>query len=1569
MAFNNTIIERAAVGIWGIKLGQPSMQSALDQIAVSSMGATVNSAFNNSYGAITNAAIAAIVVNNLGLTGTAVADGTAYIVAELGKVPAAARGEALLNIINLFATLGSNATYGAAATAFNSKVSAAVAYSSTAGTTDAVVGAIDTGLSFNLGLGQDNMTGTAGVDLFNAYIINNSNSLQSADFIDGGAGVDTLYADMGSSANFAVTPIIRNVETIQIRAQSRANDSGDNNIVQTNGAVPTNNRVDLDFERVSGVTRIESNNSRADVLVEDVRILPAQITKDITIAFVQSDPGYVDYGVYFDIPSLRADRTSSSSLVLQVIDIKGAISTNGVSPLLDAPYDGLSFTLNGQLVAITGNNAINNALNYPQLLSAIQAALAANPLTVGVTAALGATFTVNDSQTLQAVTGTSIVLSATNAVFGIGNWIATAGIPALSNLYTQQIAGSATVDDLVTSTIVLDNVGRGGIGGDLVVGALATGISDNTAGVARFEITVEGTSRLQNIDSTNNTLREVTIRNGTASGNLFVNGNSVAAAANAAPPAGPGILIDDPIPGAIGQHNTWGFDDVRLIDASALRGTLSMRAQVTAASLAKYVITNDTADNPKGDNVSVPSKTTQVADFIYTGGVNNDTMTVSIDAGIVASRSTILSGREDFSFVVNGGAGNDTITVTIANVPSNITVGGGQPGLYQNWYNNQKLNANVTINGGDGNDTIRKTGAGDAIINGGTGTDTIYADNTGSQSVRGGPDSTAGAAYAAATAAELALSLSTRTLNDATSVGITTAAATNLNNLNLVTPITFADPALPSKATILGAINTAVTNQSLTLAQAVALIGPSGYNIRTGDTISVPTTLVAPAIVAGATVGTPLVQAEFDAGNTTLAGYIATAKAASAQATAAASNAPTQAALLNATQLAVQNATIAVNGSAGTATDLADLTALKGSLVVGATDATVVAAIQLAVLNGVIAGGQPAALFAAAVASAGTMDQSERDATLLILDPLVNTATNLNVAANLTLTNAITANNTAIRAAAAEAGVEPVVANSIFPLLTATQAANIPGDALGSIESAAAATAARTALNTFNNVTVISGQTGFTGLTTQQSDLSALKAALAVGVSDLNFSLLTANAVNKGTITGGNKTALDAAATFAGTPTVGGTLDATEKIAVDLLMTALQLTNETLVDANRLVQANLTATRDATELAAANAAAAALVFGNPTGAAIASPLDAAASTSRGVWVLNTSDQTPVSTTPGTNYVLAVDDDRNLFDLRSDTDNVYNLYAARLTVNFKGIENIVTIPSTAYRTTDLQINQAIKNAVNNNVILNKLIVANDGPANTLVITSLIDGTMSEDNFSITVTAPVPGGISPSDIAAAAAVYGVAANEATVLAAMLAAKAAFDTKGDYVDRLAETGSFNGNALITGAPSITTSDNTITPGDGNDVIVLGTTTGLIDLLSSNDIVAYGANFGLDTIVNFKAGARATGGDVLNFAGIGGNLLTTAFNVDKSVSVVTEAAVTNGTAALVAALFVDSATVQTHVYVAVNTTTNIANVYTVTDAAGVGAGSVTAVLAGTIDLADTIWATLTSENFGSGL
>ena len=1011
----------------------------------------------------------------------------------------------------------------------------------------------------------------------------------------------------------------------------------------------------------------------------------------------------------------------------------------------------------------------------------------------------------------------------------------------------------------------------------------------------------------------------------TVNGNSGTNGGNVTAGlvgpiqGNGNSGAGQQTTIDGqfgnnyPLPGSDAQTaRNFGFSDVRLLDGTAMTGQLAFSAEITGASIPKYMNLRDIGALPASDNIA----------FSYSGGANDDSLFVQIDGAAAGSRSTIVSGREDFTFTANGGAGNDGITVRVVDAA-------GMQGGAQAWYTNQKLNANIFINGGDGNDTIRTPGAGDKIIDGGTGIDTIYTDNSGSQGGAASSNSrngTAAAAYDLDSALDLARSLATNATldvgaNSAASTVTTTspalasliAAQAALDTLNLVTPVDF-PVAVITHATIATATANAVTALAITLAQKIAL--DAAYNAETGGVVVPPIAFPgAYSITSNVAVAGNLTAAEFAAGNAALAAIIATNKTALAAAQSAVFAAGQNTGYLTATEVLVQAATLAVNGVVtGTATDVANLAVLQAAFAVGATAAAVTAALDAAVLNGAITVGQGNALFAAA--GAFPMALAGFNAVQFIIQPLAAQYAGLNATAQTTLTNAINVDNAVVdtQAGAGAGALAGIAAGNLTTANTAVTAAN-------------AALAPETA---------------------KAANLATLKAAIAINTTDLAGNLAVAAAAAADPAVAAQAANI---LTAADSNVDGVAVTAAQKTAVDLIITALQLSNELLV--NKLTNDVTAAVSIQTAANIANLAAAAANAsgGNSLNLAVRNA----------VFVVNTANQLAVGTN-NTPYDLVTNDERNWADLKSDVNNSYNLFQSKLTVTFKGITKEVIVANTGYLTADLQVNQAIKDAINSDPVLSKLIAAADGPANSLVITSLIDGQMSNANLSITLAVPGVGTLTSSDIAAAALVYGSPATEAGVLAAMAAAKIAFDAKGDYVDQMAETGAGGGNLEIRGAASLTSSDNTVTGGVDNDVIVLGTTVRIDALSSSNEKVVYSGVFGNDTVVNFNVGGF--GIDQFNFTVLNGRGTNFgSFSADKSVVVAAET-LANDTAAEVAALFTDSATAIAHVYIAYNAS-NIASVYSVVDAAGTAVGNVTATLVGTIDLADTEWSTVTANNF----
>lgn len=715
-------VQRYAMGLFGVQLGSDYMASVKAQIASSNAVGVLNQVadvfnayYTLSFGGASHAAIANNLLANLGVqegqSGLTAADidvARDYVLGYLDAAAVGQEGAAVFVVLSNFAALTADPIFGSAAAAWNATALAADQYAvNHAGNAD--IGTVVT--AFNLAVGNDNITGTAGDDLFTSNFFSNGNTLESGDNLNGGAGLDALKAIMAITP-FAITPTVSGVEHIAVTAQNDAlQDSGQNN---TSGLVA----VQLDFGRVSGIQTIENFDSRADLVIEDVRIQDNEITKDITIEMRDTDPGAVDFAVYFDQLSLRNVSNATSLINLRVLDTYAV--AQGLDPLKDSPYGSFQFSYSvngGELqVATLASDAIQNAQTFPEMVAALQAA-ADELFGAGVVSVTtGSTYTVPDSVTNTNVQGTEIVMSAQGSITfdtsvpGSG-WLATETVPAVSGLYTSYNTDQQSTTALVTSTIVLDNVGRGSNSGDLIVGGQSVGDTSSSKGVERFDITVQDDSKLGTIASTNNTLREVYVVNGATdrdqnaynkyaqdAGNLTVK-ETAAADGNA-------------LPDASGQEQDgFGFTDLRVIDGSAMTGKFDFTAGVTQASIEKYLNKTDTANDPAADNVQ----------FIYSGGGNNDTINVSIDSAVTASRT--LTGREDFRFDVNGGAGDDSLTVDI---------GGTQSAA---WRVDQFALRNIDVDAGAGNDTVNVVGAGAFNVNAGAGNDTVYVDNTGAKSV------------------------------------------------------------------------------------------------------------------------------------------------------------------------------------------------------------------------------------------------------------------------------------------------------------------------------------------------------------------------------------------------------------------------------------------------------------------------------------------------------------------------------------------------------------------------------------------------------------------------------------------------------------------------------------------------------------------------------------------------------------------------------------------------------------------------------------------------------------------
>ena len=134
-AFNRTQIARVASGLYNVQVGQVTMDWALGALESGEYGSVAelaNLVYNRDFGHVSHEAVAARLVHNLNITGAqAAADATEVIIRTLDATPAASKGSAVLDMLNMFAEMTATLGYAAEATTFNANVAAAVEYSKT----------------------------------------------------------------------------------------------------------------------------------------------------------------------------------------------------------------------------------------------------------------------------------------------------------------------------------------------------------------------------------------------------------------------------------------------------------------------------------------------------------------------------------------------------------------------------------------------------------------------------------------------------------------------------------------------------------------------------------------------------------------------------------------------------------------------------------------------------------------------------------------------------------------------------------------------------------------------------------------------------------------------------------------------------------------------------------------------------------------------------------------------------------------------------------------------------------------------------------------------------------------------------------------------------------------------------------------------------------------------------------------------------------------------------------------------------------------------------------------------
>lgn len=492
-------------------------------------------------------------------------------------------------------------------------------------------GTVDPGPTDGLELTTDRdvLAGTAGDDVFSAPIVQNqfgavTNTFESGDVLDGGAGRNILEADLTAVVSGllpigpAISATTANIQEVYLRYQFPITDFASNE----NGAAT------IDAQKMVGVEQWWSDNSRNDIIIEDIRSAP----QNTTFGFRDSDPN-VSFVALFSPEALEGfvDEVNSA-LVVTLVDV-----ADPAQELARIDVTSLTFNFNGTDFTLE-SAAITAADTYAELAAAIQAELDGTPALAGLVATVDSTSLAN----------TVVVINdPAGGVFGPGSSVAfdnnTGGLVA------QGVEPGLPVEvvDLITTDIVLDNVGRGSEGGAMIVGGMST-----RGGVEVFNVTVDRDSWLESLTSTNNALQEIYVTSAAGSDGYLNLGEGQETAV--------GLNLDQRLPTTtdnrlgFGQLSDGaGITDVRVFDSTAFNGDLKLAAELTEAVIDKYL-----------DDVTEPVE----FEYSFGDGTNNLHLDLIED----------VAHDLDFRLSIVGGDNADRFNFTeSSSTKSNISVDGG----------------------------------------------------------------------------------------------------------------------------------------------------------------------------------------------------------------------------------------------------------------------------------------------------------------------------------------------------------------------------------------------------------------------------------------------------------------------------------------------------------------------------------------------------------------------------------------------------------------------------------------------------------------------------------------------------------------------------------------------------------------------------------------------------------------------------------------------------------------------------------------------------------------------------
>jgi len=669
---NAVQVARFANALYGIKLGSVTNAAVMDDISAVGLTSAVNSYYTSSFGSATNASVAETILGNLGLAGNTAAK--AYVEGQLNAA-GNAKGAAVLSMLNAFSNLTSDATFGAAATAWNDKITAARAYT-VAYTDDVTVdySAPVTGKTFTLTTGVDAITGTSADDVINGGLVDMTTAANttytSSDEVSGGAGNDTLKLTLsGTDASTdvptaVVVGTITGVETVRLTSTANASGFADTNAI--------------DLTRASGITTLQNYDSTEALSVTGLKtnatIALSNVSANTTVAYTSA----VVLTGTSDVLNVTVDSSTAGTLKVangfETINIASSGSANTITDI-DADGDGTTDSVTK--IVVTGGTAltVTNAINAGTM-NVNLATVDASAMTAALTLTL-------DTGDLSIVGG-----SGNDVITAAATLTAADTINGGSGVDTLKVTDADTIDTAaevanISSIERLEATANDTTSFDASLMASLTTLKSSSAGAANTVTFSKLGSNITNLEIAGTEGMTVTKATDTDSDSITLTVGSSSA----------GYTVD----ATDGAFVANDYETINLVS----NGGANVLNNVSASDLTTLNVTGSKAMTWGDSNDA----------FSYLTSIDASAMTADFKQGSTSATTAAKST----GVTILGGSGNDTLVGAAGN--DSITSGSGNDSITSNA-------GNDTIDAGAGNDTIT-TGDGNDVVTAGDGVDAI----------------------------------------------------------------------------------------------------------------------------------------------------------------------------------------------------------------------------------------------------------------------------------------------------------------------------------------------------------------------------------------------------------------------------------------------------------------------------------------------------------------------------------------------------------------------------------------------------------------------------------------------------------------------------------------------------------------------------------------------------------------------------------------------------------------------------------------------------------------------------